>query len=911
MKEFVVYTSLIGAYDVKLLKKEDVKNPEYLDKFEFICYTYQKRLLSDLWSIKDAWEKWATDGKYDKPRTSYWYKTNPHLIRDLEPYEISVWMDSSVWQLDAKVLYHYCKNLEASEKSLLIERHPGRDCIYDELEANCRLNKDDVNAMRAHVGKYQKEGMPKKFGMVETGLQFRKHKDKELIEFQEALWFEMTTKTRRDQLSWTYVQWKKKFKNFDLFTFQQKCTILMFKDHPHRPEHKEKVLLVGPWQGEIGWEIFAWQGYIRWLVGQEPFDKVVVGCEPGHEFFYQDIADQVIITEAKGTKKGPQLNGKDPYFKIKNTENKDLRLVKPTWDLCFNALSNLDKQEFKTFKFPEEFKKKYGLEFEEINLALEKKEIPQYLREQLGLPKKNNFKIIVIGGPAEKYIHKSLESIINQTNVNWECQVVLTPVDGDKSFDIAKKFESEKLKVTKTKKGNYVIKNIQEGLRLLNPDEDDIIITVDADDWLANPNVLTTVDKYYMENPELLVTYGSWQVYPNHLNIPSNCRPYTDTDFKKGIRKTLFRGTHLRTMRYKVWKAIPESDLKNEKGEIFTACGDVAIMTPAIEIAGQNRSKFIPETLYIYNRETDFNEDKESKLDNRLPVIEISRKSNHPPINLNRYRIMSLLDKSFPHGRTVMNYDFQNFESKITWDRQNLGREAIFFTDMTLQNIDKFTNPEKYCLLIEPRSIFPQAYEMIKKINHKFTRVLTFDKELLNLGQNYEKILYGGAWIEPKYQEIYPKTKTLSIIASKMNRTEGHKLRHAVIKQFGDKMDVFFFFYNPISTKLPALKDYQFQIVIENSKLDNYASEKIMDCFSTGTIPIYWGCPNLEEAYGFDMNGIIRFNSLSELDNILRNLKIFKKMKKAVEFNFEKCKEYQVMENWIYNNIFKDKFRKE
>ena len=68
--------------------------------------------------------------------------------------------------------------------------------------------------------------------------------------------------------------------------------------------------------------------------------------------------------------------------------------------ICYNILSNLDKQEFIEFNFPEKFKKKYSnLDFEEINLAFKNKNIPNYLRKQLNLPLKNNFKIIVIGGP--------------------------------------------------------------------------------------------------------------------------------------------------------------------------------------------------------------------------------------------------------------------------------------------------------------------------------------------------------------------------------------------------------------------------------------------------------------------------------------------------------------------------------
>jgi hypothetical protein len=36
-------------------------------------------------------------------------------------------------------------------------------------------------------------------------------------------------------------------------------------------------------------------------------------------------------------------------------------------------------------------------------------------------------------------------------------------------------------------------------------------------------------------------------------------------------------------------------------------------------------------------------------------------------------------------------------------------------------------------------------------------------------------------------------------------------------------------------------------ICFENSSLPNYLTEKVYNAYSNGTIPIYWGCPNIEE----------------------------------------------------------------
>lgn len=53
-------------------------------------------------------------------------------------------------------------------------------------------------------------------------------------------------------------------------------------------------LFAGPWVGEFGHELFAWQGYVRWYAQQNDFDEVIVACPTGHELLYEDFADRII-----------------------------------------------------------------------------------------------------------------------------------------------------------------------------------------------------------------------------------------------------------------------------------------------------------------------------------------------------------------------------------------------------------------------------------------------------------------------------------------------------------------------------------------------------------------------------------------------------------------------------------------
>lgn len=53
-----------------------------------------------------------------------------------------------------------------------------------------------------------------------------------------------------------------------------------------------KVLLVGPWIGEFGWELFCWQGYVRKLSAE--YDKTIVLGRPTNKLLYEDFADEYI-----------------------------------------------------------------------------------------------------------------------------------------------------------------------------------------------------------------------------------------------------------------------------------------------------------------------------------------------------------------------------------------------------------------------------------------------------------------------------------------------------------------------------------------------------------------------------------------------------------------------------------------
>jgi hypothetical protein len=257
-----------------------------------------------------------------------------------------------------------------------------------------------------------------------------------------------------------------------------------------------------------------------------------------------------------------------------------------------------------------------------------------------------------------------------------------------------------------------------------------------------------------------------------------------------------------------------------------------------------------------------------------------------------------IIDSMFSHAYTSSWY---NKSSLMEWDR-NIEYGYTFITDPTI-NVE---NKKVYVWLLESPAITPYYYEYVKNNSEKFDVILTFDKNILESTTNSKFTPIGGCWIDASDRKIFNKSKLVSLISSGKEQTNGHKFRNSITKRFVDKLDLYGRLHNPIEFKIESLKDYRFQVVVENIKSDFYFTEKIIDCFQTGTIPIYWGCPSIGNF--FDSNGIIEFNNLEDLENILNSLsnELYESKLKSITNNFELSKNYLIAEDYIIKNYFKD-----
>ena len=203
--------------------------------------------------------------------------------------------------------------------------------------------------------------------------------------------------------------------------------------------------------------------------------------------------------------------------------------------------------------------------------------------------------------------------------------------------------------------------------------------------------------------------------------------------------------------------------------------------------------------------------------------------------------------------------------------------------------------------LCEPPDILTTMVDYAIKNYRKYDYILTSNERVLNECPNARFFLFGTTWIGPDYDLTKEKEFSISTIVGFKSMTEGHRLRHKLFsakdkillpKKFytsqhgGPKSDLIL-----RDSKYP-LFDSQFHIVVENSNLKNLFSEKVLDCFRTKTIPIYYGCRNLGDF--FDSRGFYIANNLEHIIEICNSINesTYNNAKEFVDINYEKSAAY-------------------
>lgn len=232
-----------------------------------------------------------------------------------------------------------------------------------------------------------------------------------------------------------------------------------------------------------------------------------------------------------------------------------------------------------------------------------------------------------------------------------------------------------------------------------------------------------------------------------------------------------------------------------------------------------------------------------------------------------------------------------------------------FFTDKALPRAAEVTSKYKIGLILEAWILDPQAYADAVKYEKHFDYIFTYNPELLKRNpKKYKFTPSDTISVDLPSIKIHEKSKLVTMMYSKKAWLPGHKARQFIANDLVPSVDceVDIYGYGPenhVQYKSEGINDYMFSIEVENSYLPNYFTEKPLDCFATGTVPIYCGCPNIGD--WFDLDGIITFTTGEELADILNNLtpQMYKDRIQAVKANYEKALSYLEQDDNLYEEI--------
>lgn len=197
------------------------------------------------------------------------------------------------------------------------------------------------------------------------------------------------------------------------------------------------------------------------------------------------------------------------------------------------------------------------------------------------------------------------------------------------------------------------------------------------------------------------------------------------------------------------------------------------------------------------------------------------------------------------------NYDIKRhleFDVILTWKRNLIDQKKYFLLPSTKFDINRKIEVadflfRKLCVLINSNlqsNVKGELYSERRRVIEWFEK---------NQMDSFD--LFGYGW----------DTNSLTLFNKKIFKT---KLLSKKLKTYkGIAFD-----------KLLVLSKYKFSICFENTNnINYYITEKIFDSFLAGTVPVYWGTPNISDLIPPKCFVDYRnFNSLSDLYNFMKNI---------------------------------------
>lgn len=212
-----------------------------------------------------------------------------------------------------------------------------------------------------------------------------------------------------------------------------------------------------------------------------------------------------------------------------------------------------------------------------------------------------------------KWIGLSIETIKLQSYKNFEC-VIIDDCSTDNSVEVMKMHMSGDDRfhlITNDKNDGSALSNHIKGFDYINPNDEDIIVRVDGDDWLSSVFVLEYLNQVYNLN-DIWMTYGTYQTYPTGETGEHHCVDIPDfVHDNNSYRQNPHIYSHLRTHKAFLFKEVDRADMINPKtNHYYAEAEDCAHLFSMVEMAGKEHIYKCDGILYTLNRENPLNDAK-------------------------------------------------------------------------------------------------------------------------------------------------------------------------------------------------------------------------------------------------------------------------------------------------------------
>jgi len=203
----------------------------------------------------------------------------------------------------------------------------------------------------------------------------------------------------------------------------------------------------------------------------------------------------------------------------------------------------------------------------------------------------------------QEYVQRNLQSVFEQTYSNYRI-IYVDDCSADNTSAIVEGLsQRERFTFVRNDKRVGALANIYHAVHSCKDEE--IIVSLDGDDWFAHSNVLKQINEVY-------TTSGCWLTHGSLIEYPNPSKKWSIPIPKEIVDTANFRSyrcpSHLRTFYAWLFKRIRLDDLLYQ-GSFFSMTWDQAMMFPMIEMAGE-RHQFIPTVLYVYNVANTINDNK-------------------------------------------------------------------------------------------------------------------------------------------------------------------------------------------------------------------------------------------------------------------------------------------------------------